>query len=101
MLVRIHHIVLIGGFALNQTADKTASTLTAASNYVTATNISIGGSGGAYIFGGRAMNTDVANGSSDIFARNNYVNLTNVAVSNSAADPSTDGVLQVATPLQI
>ena len=86
---------LIGGFALNQTANKTASTLTAASNYVTASNISIGGASGAYIFGGRAMNTDDANGSSDIFARNNYVNLSNVAVSNSAADPSTDGVLQV------
>ena len=73
--------------------DNTASTLTAASNSVTATNISIGGASGAYIFGGRAMNTDVADGSSDIFARNNYVNLTNVAVSNSAVVAS--GTMQV------
>ena len=82
---------LIGGFALNQTAsgsvagDNTASTLTAASNSVTATNISIGGASGAYIFGGRAMNTTKADGSSDIFARNNTVNLTNVAISNTAS----------------
>ena len=93
---------LIGGFALNQTAsgsastpgDNTAGTLTAASNNVTATNISIGGASGAYIFGGRAMNTDAADGSSDLFARNNTVTLTNVAVSNSASQP-TDGTLQV------
>ena len=90
---------LIGGFALNQSSgstagDNTASTLTAASNWVDAKNISIGGASGAYIFGGRAMNTTDADGSSDIFARNNFVTLTNVAVSNSASDP-TSGTLQV------
>ena len=80
---------LIGGFALNQTAGKTASTLTAASNSVSATNLNIGGSGGAYIFGGRAMNNEDADGHADIFARNNTVTLSNTFVqstSDSAAD---------------
>ena len=76
---------LIGGFALNQTSgsaagDMTASTLTADSNYVIASNISIGGSGGAYIFGGRAMNHGSADGHADIFARNNTVTLSNTFV---------------------
>ena len=92
---RVH--TLIGGFALNQTAsgsastpgDNTASTLTAASNYVTATNISIGGASGAYIFGGRAMNDKAADGHADIFARNNTVTLSNTLV-QSTSDSADD-----------
>ena len=93
---RVH--TLIGGFALNQTAsgsastpgDNTASTLTAASNYVTATNISIGGASGAYIFGGRAMNDKAADGHADLFARNNVVTLANTVVQSTSTDPNSD-----------
>ena len=81
---------LIGGFALNQTAGKTASTLTADSNSVTATNISIGGGSGAYIFGGRAMNNVGADGHADLFARNNFVTLTNTVVQSSSTSADAD-----------
>ena len=81
---------LIGGFALNQTANKTADTLTATSNSVTATNISIGGASGAYIFGGRAMNNESANGHADLFARNNIVTLTNTAVQSTSTNVNDD-----------
>ena len=87
---------LIGGFALNQTVsgsvagDMTASTLTAASNSVTATNLSIGGASGAYIFGGRAMNNESADGHADLFARNNVVTLTNTLVQSSSTNEDND-----------
>ena len=89
---------LIGGFALNQTASgagqsagaNTADTLTAASNNVTATNISIGGLSGAYIFGGRAMNDKAADGHADLFARNNVVTLANTVVQSTSTDPNSD-----------
>ena len=70
--------------------DNTASTLTAASNYVTASNISIGGASGAYIFGGRAMNNEDADGHADIFARNNFVTLANTVVQSTSTDPNSD-----------
>ena len=81
---------LIGGFALNQTAGKTASTLTADSNSVSATNLSIGGDSGAYIFGGRAMNNVGADGHADLFARNNFVTLTNTVVQSSSTSADAD-----------
>ena len=99
---------LIGGFALNQTAsgsastpgDNTASTLTAASNYVTATNISIGGASGAYIFGGRAMNHGSADGHADIFARNNTVTLSNTFV-QSTSDSADDDMQIIGNAAQV
>ena len=96
---------LIGGFALNQTSgsaagDMTASTLTAASNYVTATNISIGGASGAYIFGGRAMNHGSADGHADIFARNNTVTLSNTFV-QSTSDSADDDMQIIGNAAQV
>ena len=83
-----------GGFALNQTNGSEASILTADSNSVKATGLSIGGNSGAFIFGGRALQNDDASGSaSELIARNNTVTLTNTNVSHTGA--VADGALQV------
>ena len=76
-----------GGFALNQTENKEASTLTADSNSITATGLSLTSTSGAFIFGGRAMQDSKASGSaSELVARNNIVTLTNTSVANNATD---------------
>ena len=83
-----------GGFALNQTNGSEASILTADSNSVKATGLSIGGNSGAFIFGGRALQNDDASGSaSELIARNNTVTLTNTNVNHTGA--VADGALQV------
>ena len=83
-----------GGFALNQANGSEASILTADSNSVKATGLSIGGNSGAFIFGGRALQNDDASGSaSELIARNNTVTLTNTNVNHTGA--VADGALQV------
>ena len=84
---------LIGGHALNQTADKVASSLTSEGNIVSGSGFSIGGASGAFVFGGRAMNTADADDASTNVARNNQVDLSNVAISSTA--DIADGALQV------
>ena len=76
-----------GGFALNQTDGKEASTLTADSNSVTATRLDLTSTSGTFIFGGRAMQDNNASGAAtDLVARNNKVSLTNTNVINNATD---------------
>ena len=76
-----------GGFALNQTDGKEASTLTADSNSVTATGLNLASTSGTFIFGGRAMQDNNASGAAtDLVARNNKVSLTNTNVINNATD---------------
>ena len=79
-----------GAFALNQTANEVAPTVTAANNSVTANNISFGTVNGAYIFGGRAMNNAYANAGADLISRDNIVTLSNVDITSTSADSGAD-----------
>ena len=88
-----------GGFALNQTENKEASTLTADSNSVTATRLSLTSTSGAFIFGGRAMQDSKASGSaSELVARNNTVSLTSTDVNTSAKELQVVGNMAFANP---
>ena len=88
-----------GGFALNQTENKEASTLTADSNSVTATGLSLTSTSGAFIFGGRAMQDSKASGSaSELVARNNTVSLTSTDVNTSAKELQVVGNMAFANP---
>ena len=88
-----------GGFALNQTSGSEASILTADSNSVKATGLSLNSSAGAFIFGGRAMQASDASGSaSELVARNNTVSLTSTNVSTSAHALQVVGNMAFATP---
>ena len=88
-----------GGFALNQTDGKEASTLTADSNSVTATRLNLTSTSGAYIFGGRALQDNDASGSaSELVARNNTVSLTSTNVDTSANALQVVGNMAVANP---
>ena len=88
-----------GGFALNQTSGSEASTLTADSNSVTATGLSLTSTSGAFIFGGRAMQDSGASGAaSELVARNNRVSLTSTSVSTSANALQVVGNMAYAAP---
>ena len=78
---------VLGGHALNQTADKKASTLLAQENTVDITNVSFNtGTSGAFILGGRAQSTSDAAVASDVNlkALNNTISLTETDISSSA-----------------
>ena len=79
-----------GAFALNQTTNAVAPTVTAANNSVTANNISFGTNNGAYIFGGRAMNNEDANAGADLISRDNIVTLSNVDITSTSSDSGAD-----------
>ena len=88
-----------GGFALNQTENKEASTLTADSNSVTATGLSLTSTSGAFIFGGRAMQDNDASGAaSELVARNNFISLTSTDVNTSAKELQVVGNMAFANP---
>ena len=88
-----------GGFALNQTENKEASTLTADSNSVTATGLSLTSTSGAFIFGGRAMQDSKASGSaSELVACNNFISLTSTDVNTSAKELQVVGNMAFANP---
>ena len=84
-----------GAFALNQTANAVAPTVTAANNSVKANNISFGTDNGAYIFGGRAMNNANANAGADLISRDNIVTLSNVDITSKADGSHTDVDMQI------
>ena len=88
-----------GGFALNQTSGKEADTLTADSNSVEATGLSLTSSGGAFIFGGRAMqHSGASNAASELVARNNTVRLTSTNVSTTTKELQVVGNMAFANP---